>query len=211
MPIAGIFDKKDAVGNDYLLTMPEFEAAYTDQVDVFIGVKIPAGTSIASTRRAIDAALVPYPNVEAKDQGEFQESQEAQIDQFLNLMYMLLLLAVVIALIGIVNTLALSVFERTRELGLLRAVGMTRPQLRRMIRYEAMIIAVFGSLLGLGLGFAFGVAMVTALNSEGINLGFPVGQLVVFLVLATIAGFVAGIPPARRAARLDVLEAISHE
>ncbi|MFO7592284.1 MAG: FtsX-like permease family protein [Acidimicrobiia bacterium] len=211
VPIAGVFDKKDAIGNDYLLAMPDFEATYTDQADVFIAVKIPSGTTVAAARRAIDAALVPYPNVEAKDQAEFKESQEAQIDQFLNLMYMLLLLAVVIALIGIVNTLALSIFERTRELGLLRAVGMTRRQLRRMIRYEATIIAVFGSLLGLALGIAFGVAMVTALKSEGINLALPLGQLVIFLVLAGIAGLVAGIPPARRAARLDVLEAISHE
>ncbi len=209
--IAGIFDKKDAVGNDYLLAMPDFEATYTDQADAFIGVKIPSGTTVAAARRAIDAALVPFPNVDAQDQAEFKASQESQIDQFLNLMYMLLLLAVVIALIGIVNTLALSVFERTRELGLLRAVGMTRRQLRQMIRYEAMIIAVFGSLLGLGLGTAFGVAMVTALESEGINLAFPVVQLLVFLALAAIAGLVAGIPPARRAARLDVLDAISHE
>ena len=209
--IAGVYDKKDAVGNDYLLAMPDFEAQYTDQADAFIGVKIPPNTSVPAARRVVDSALAPYPNVEAKDQVEFKDSQEAQIDQFLNLMYMLLLLAVGIALIGIVNTLALSVFERTRELGLLRAVGMTRPQLRRMIRYEAVIIAVFGSLLGLGLGIAFGVAMVSALKSEGINLAFPIGQLVVFLVLAGFAGLVAGIPPARRAARLDVLEAISHE
>jgi len=211
VPIAGIFDKKDAVGNDYLLPMSEFRAAYTDQADVIVAVKLPAGTSIASGRRTIETTLVPYPNVEAQDHAEFQESQEAQIDQFLNLMYMLLLLAVAIALIGIVNTLALSIFERTRELGLLRAVGMTRRQLRRMIRYEAMIIAVFGSLLGLALGIAFGVAMVTALKSEGINLAFPVGQLVIFLMLAGLAGLVAGVPPARRAARLDVLDAISHE
>lgn len=211
VPIAGIFDKKDALGNDYLLPMPEFRTAYTDQADVIIAVKIPEGTSLESGRRTIETALVPYPNVEVQDQAEFKESQEAQIDQFLNLMYMLLLLAVAIALIGIVNTLALSIFERTRELGLLRAVGMTQRQLRRMIRYEAMIIAVFGSLLGLALGIAFGVAMVTALKSEGINLAFPVSQLVIFLVLAGIAGLVAGIPPARRAARLDVLDAISHE
>jgi len=211
VPIAGIFDKKDAVGNDYLLPMPEFRAAYTDQADVIVAVKLPDGTSIAAGRRTIEAALVPYPNVAAQDQADCKEIPEAQIDQFLNLMYMLLLLAVAIALIGIVNTLALSIFERTRELGLLRAVGMTRRQLRRMIRYEAMIIAVFGSLLGLALGLAFGVAMVTALKSEGINLALPVSQMVIFLVLAGIAGLVAGIPPARRAARLDVLDAISHE
>lgn len=209
--IAGEFTEKGALGNDYLLAMREYEAAFTDQADVFVSVKLPPGMDLDRGRRIIETALEPYPNVEARDQGEFQAQQEAQIDQFLNLMYVLLLLAVIIALIGIVNTLALSVFERTRELGLLRAVGMTRPQLRRMIRYEAVIISVFGSLLGLGLGIVFGVAMVRALDSEGINLGFPVTQLVIFLVLAALAGLLAGVLPARRAARLDVLEAIGNE
>jgi len=211
VPIAGVFTEKSALGNEYLLAMPEYERAYTDQADVFVSVKLPAGVGLERGRRIIDRALKPYPNVNAKDQGEFQAQQEASIDQFLNLMYVLLLLAVVIALIGIVNTLALSVFERTRELGLLRAVGMTRPQLRRMIRYEAVIISVFGSLLGLVLGVVFGVAMVGALASEGIKLGFPVTQLVIFLVLAALAGLLAGVFPARRAARLDVLEAIGNE
>jgi putative ABC transport system permease protein len=126
-------------------------------------------------------------------------------------MYVLLLFAVIIALIGIVNTLALSIYERTRELGLLRAVGMSRTQMRRMVRGEAVIVAVFGSLLGLGIGVLFGVAIIKALESEGITLAIPVGQLVVFVVLAGLAGLVAGMPPARRAARLDVLDAISTE
>jgi putative ABC transport system permease protein len=211
VPIAGVFTEKGALGNEYLLAMPEYERVYTDQADVFVSVKLPPGLGFERGRRVIDRALKPYPNVDAKDQGEFQAQQEASIDQFLNLMYVLLLLAVIIALIGIVNTLALSVFERTRELGLLRAVGMTRPQLRSMIRYEAVIISVFGSLLGLVLGITFGLAMVAALESEGIKLGFPVTQLVVFLVLSALAGLFAGVFPARRAARLDVLEAIGNE
>ena len=178
---------------------------------MFVSVKLPPGMSVAEGRRELNRTLAAFPNVEIQDQEEFREAQESQIDQFLNLMYVLLALAVFIALVGIANTLALSIFERTHELGLLRAVGMTRKQLRRMVRYEAVIIAVFGTLLGLVLGVAFGIAMVQALSSEGISLGIPVDQLVVFVILAGLAGLVAGVWPARRAARLDVLDAISHE
>jgi putative ABC transport system permease protein len=213
VPIAGVFRSKEAVGNDYLLAMDDYQREYasTDLGDVFVSVKLPPGMGIREGRREIERAVAPFPNVSVQDQAEFQESQEMQIDQFLNLMYLLLALAVAIALLGIANTLALSVVERTHELGLLRAVGMSRKQLRRMIRYEAVIIAVFGSLLGIVLGIAFGVAMVQALSSEGITLGLPYAQLVIFVVLAAIAGVIASIWPARRAARLDVLEAISQE
>jgi putative ABC transport system permease protein len=122
-------------------------------------------------------------------------------------MYALLLFAVVIALLGIMNTLALSVYERTHEIGLLRAVGMSRSQLRGMIRYEAVIIAIFGSLLGLVLGLAFGRAILQALESEGIStFGLPIPTLVVFVVLAGLAGLFFGTFPARRAAS-DVLQA----
>ena len=124
---------------------------------------------------------------------------------------MLLAFAVLIALLGIANTLALSIFERTREIGLLRAVGMSRVQLRRMIRGEAVVVAVFGSLLGLGIGVLFGIAIVVALSSEGIDLSVPIGQLVVFVVLAGLFGLLAGTWPARRAARLDVLRAVNAE
>jgi putative ABC transport system permease protein len=152
--------------------------------------------------------LEPFPAVEVQDQEEFREAQEAQIDQFINLIYVLLALAIGIALMGIINTLLLSVLERTRELGLLRAVGMSRKQMGRMVRYESLIIAVFGSLLGLVLGVAFGVAMVLALESEGITLALPIGTLVIFVVIAGILGWIAGSWPARRAAHLDVLRAI---
>jgi putative ABC transport system permease protein len=124
----------------------------------------------------------------------------------------LLLLAVVIALIGIANTLALSVFERTRELGLLRAVGMTRRQMRSSVRWESVIIAVLGTLMGLVIGAVFGWALVQALASQGFtSFTLPVGTLVAVVVIAALAGVVAAIAPARRAARLDILSAISTE
>jgi putative ABC transport system permease protein len=128
----------------------------------------------------------------------------------LNLMYALLGLAVFIALLGIANTLALSIFERTRELGLLRAVGMTRRQLRATVRYEAVVIALLGTTLGLVIGTAFGWAIVQALHDQGLNtFALPVGSLVVLTVVGAIAGVLAAVLPARRAARLDVLGAIT--
>ena len=149
-----------------------------------------------------------------QDQTEFKDSQIAQFNTILNLLYVMLLLAVVIALIGIVNTLALSIYERTRELGLLRAVGMTRAQVRTMVRDEAVIISIFGSLLGLAIGLAFGRAFVSAVSDDGIVFALPVTQLVIFVILAGIAGLpgrclarAAGRPP-RRARRHSV--AIGH-
>jgi putative ABC transport system permease protein len=213
VPIAGTFAEKGAIGNDYLLAMRDYQPHYatTDLGDVFVSVKLPAGMSEREGRRELERVLEPFPAVEVQDQQEFKEAQEAQIDQFINLIYVLLALAIGIALMGIINTLLLSVLERTRELGLLRAVGMTRKQMGRMVRYESLIIAVFGSLLGLVLGVAFGVAMVFALESEGITLGLPIGTLVIFVVIAGILGWIAGSWPARRAAHLDVLQAIESQ
>jgi putative ABC transport system permease protein len=160
----------------------------------------------------MDAALQPFGNVEVEDQAEFRKSQEQVIDQLLGLVTALLLLAIVIALVGIVNTLALSIFERTREIGLLRAVGMTRRQVRGMIRWEAVIIAVFGALLGIVIGIFFGWALVQALQDEGITaFAIPVSQLVIYLILAGLAGVLAAVWPARRAAKLDVLRAVTVE
>jgi putative ABC transport system permease protein len=153
-----------------------------------------------------------FPNVELRDQAQFKKQQENQVNQALGLVSALLALSILIALFGIVNTLALSVFERTRELGLLRAVGLSRRQTRSMIRGESVIIAVMGAILGLAVGVLFGWALVMGLDSQGIDkLVVPGGQLAAYVVLAAIAGVVAAVLPARRAARLDVLAAISYE
>jgi putative ABC transport system permease protein len=209
--IQGIYNENKAIGSSYLLALASYEENYTEQTDALVAVQSAGASDAADTRRTIERVLKPYPTVEALDQTEFKDSQIAQFNTILNLLYVMLLLAVVIALIGIVNTLALSIYERTRELGLLRAVGMTRAQVRKMVRDEAVIISIFGSLLGLAIGLAFGRAFVSAVSDEGITFALPVTQLVIFVILAGVAGFLAGAWPARRAARHDVLDAIQAE
>lgn len=160
---------------------------------------------------AIDAALEPFPEAAARDREEQEEQIAGQINQILGLFYALLAMSVLISAVGIVNTLTLSIHERTRELGLLRAVGMSRRDVRRMIRYESVITAAFGAVLGLILGLFFAWVVTRALADEGIAFAVPAGQVVVLLVFALLVGVGAAVLPARRAARLDVLEAISYE
>ena len=151
-----------------------------------------------------------YPNAELQDQAQFKQSITKDIDRMLNLIYGLLFLAVVIALIGIANTLALSIHERRREIGLLRAVGMTQGQVRRSVRWEAVLIALLGTALGalLAIGGAWGI--VQALADQNITtFAIPTVQMIVITLLAGGAGVVAAVGPARRAAKLDVLDAIS--
>jgi putative ABC transport system permease protein len=152
------------------------------------------------------------PVVTVKDEQAFAAEQRQPIDRIIAIIYVLLVFAVVIAILGIVNTLALSVIERTREIGLLRAVGVSRRQLRLMIRLESVVIAVLGAVLGVLLGIAFGVTLMYALRDQGLEvIEIPFGQLVLFLVLALVIGVLAAVFPARRAARLDVLRAIAVE
>lgn len=168
----------------------------------------------ASVQSELEALTEDRPDVVVQDRAEFVESQTAFIDVFVAVVYGLLALAVIIALIGIANTLSLSVLERTREFGLLRAVGMSKRQLRWAVRGEAAIVAVFGALLGMVIGVAFAVALATALTADDpglLTLKLPVTQLVAITVLAALAGIVAAILPARRAARMDVLQAVSSD
>jgi len=163
-------------------------------------------------QREIEAATKSFGNVEVQDQTAFRDKQAGFINQLVGLITALLAMAILIALFGIVNTLGLSIFERTRELGLLRAVGMTRHQVRTMIRWESVIIAVLGAVLGIAIGVAFGWSLQQSLVSKGVTeLRIPVGELIVYLVFAGIAGVLAAILPARRAARLNVLQAIAYE
>ena len=148
--------------------------------------------------------------MEVQTRAQFEQAQINSVNQLLGLVYALLALAVLIALIGIVNTLMLSVFERTREIGLLRAVGMRRRQVRAMVRSESVILAVFGAVIGIVIGTGMGLALVASLRQQGItDTAVPVVDLVVFLVLSAVLGLVAASWPARRAAKLDVLAAIA--
>jgi len=167
-------------------------------------------TDASGVDKRVTDALSAYPNVKVQTRAQFEQAQASTINQLLGLIYALLALAVLIALIGIVNTLMLSVFERTREIGLLRAVGMKRRQIRAMIRSESVIIAVFGAIIGIAIGTGLGIALAASLRQQGItDTVVPVSSLIIFLVLSAVLGLVAATWPARRAANLDVLAAIA--
>jgi putative ABC transport system permease protein len=174
-------------------------------------VKTDEGASLPAVQKRVTQALAAFPEARARSQQELKDENADQINQLLGLFYALLAMSVIISAFGIVNTLTLSIFERTRELGLLRAVGMTRRDVRRMVRYESVITAVFGALLGLVLGIFFAFVVIQALEGEGITFSLPVGQIVSLLIFAIVVGVVAAIFPARRASRLDVLRAIAYE
>ena len=207
--IGALYDNRQMAG-DVVLGLPAWEANVADQFDAQIFVLAAKGVAVSSARAAVEKAAADYPTAKVQDLSEFKDAQTAQVNQILGLIYALLGLAVLIAVLGIANTLALSIFERTRELGLLRAVGMTRAQLRSAVRWESVLIALFGTGLGLVVGLAFGSSMVLALADEGFgNVVIPVGQLAVIAVLAALCGVLAAVLPARRAAKLDILAAIA--
>ncbi len=214
VPITGIFAERDALPNgaSFLLGLDAYEENFSQQLDFAIGVKVVEGLDPAAVRPALEAAADDFPQVEIQDQAEFRESQEEQINVLLNVLTLLLVLAVLIALFGITNTLVLSVYERTREIGLLRAVGMSRWQVRRMVLWESVVVAVLGGLLGAVVGLFFGVIVVAALGSFGVTeLSIPVGQIAFLVVFAGFVGVIASVFPARRAAKLDILEAIGYQ
>jgi putative ABC transport system permease protein len=209
--VAAIYSARELAG-DYVLPLAAAETAFPTRLDFQVYVKLASGVPAQTGRHAIDAVLSSYPTAKLLDRTEYKNQQVAQIDQLLNLVYGLLGLALGIALIGIANTLALSIYERTHELGLVRAIGMTRAQLRSTVRLESVIIALLGAAEGLAIGTVFGVAIVAALRSQGVShLSIPVAQLVVVAFLAGLAGVLAAVGPARRAARLDILRAIAAE
>lgn len=185
-----------------------------DKKDDAVGlVKLDSGADLGKTQTAIEDALKRqgFPTVEVLNQGELKEQQKSQINGLLAMIYVLLALAVVVSLVGIVVTLILSIYERTRELGMLRSIGMSRRQVKRMVRYEAVITAVIGAVSGLIVGVVFAFLIGIPLSGDGFSLSYPVGTLIVILVLTALAGVVAAIYPARKAAKLDVLEAVSYE
>jgi putative ABC transport system permease protein len=174
-------------------------------------VSTEPGADTGEVRAAIEAGLERFPIAEVEDQAGLREQFSSQADQIVYLLYALLAMSLVISLFGIANSLFLSIHERTREFGLLRAVGATRRQVRRMVRYESAITGAIGGLLGTAVGILFGILITESLDNLGLKLEIPVGQLVVFMLLAVLVGIVGAVLPARRGARINVLEAVHYE
>jgi putative ABC transport system permease protein len=208
MRIGGIYQANAAI-QSYLVSSAYFLAHFRHPHP---GAVLLSTTGSPGVEAAVERALTPYANVQVQTRAQFEQAQVGSVNQLLGPVYALLALAVLIALVGIVNTLMLSVLERTREIGLLRAVGMRRPQVRSMIRSESVILATFGALIGIVVGTLMGLALVSSLRQQGISeTTVPVTRLVLFLVLAALLGLAAADWPARRAAGLDVLAAIAAE
>ena len=210
LTVAAIFDDSTIMGN-WVVDVSVFDAYLPTAPVSFVSIGYPSDADPIASRAAVERITDAYPQVLVEDRAEFRKSQEAQLDQILSIIQVFLGLSLLIAVLGITNTLALSVYERTRELGLLRAVGMTRRQLRRMVRWEAVIIALFGGILGVAMGVLFGLAAIAAIPETFVdNVSIPYQSLLGYLLVSGVFGMLAAILPARRAAKLNVLDAISH-
>jgi putative ABC transport system permease protein len=208
--VKGIFDPP-AGGSPFgnvTMSSDTFDANYDQPQDLYSFVEAEGGVTEANTK-SLDEALAAFPNAKAQTRQEFKDNQVSFLNNILNILYVLLALSIVVSLFGIVNTLVLTVFERTRELGMLRAIGMTRRQVRRMIRYESVITALIGAVLGIALGIVLAGLLVWRVDF--IDFAVPVGQVLIFAVAAVIVGIIAAIFPARRAAKLNPLRALQYE
>ena len=204
-------DNADLVG-DVLVTERSLERLFGTTSPTLTLIKVRAGSDPGVVQRRIaDRIEKRYPRVEVLNQQQLKDKQEKQLGQIVTMLYALLSLAVIVSLFGIVNTLAMSIHERTRELGLLRAVGMSRSQVRQMVRYEAVITALIGAVLGTIMGVVFAALVSRPLAEEGFELAYPVPTLALLMLLAGLAGVLAAVWPARRGARLDVLAAVGYE
>jgi putative ABC transport system permease protein len=186
------------------ISQATFDRSFENRVNTLAFVKARPGADLKG-------ALAGHPDAKVLTKAQYKDQTSADIDSLLAIFYVLLALAVIVSLFGIVNTLVLSTFERTRELGMLRAVGMTKRQVRRMVRHESIITALIGAGLGIAVGLGLAFAATSALADEGLSFAVPAGSLIVFVVVAAIAGVLAAILPARRAARLDPLTALAYE
>ncbi len=208
--VSGVFEDSQVAG-PVNVGFGVLKAAGVKRVDSSLSINAEDGADLAAVKSDLDATIEDLPIVAVQDKQEFGESVKAQINQLLYIVYGLLALSVVIAVIGIVNTLSLSVLERTREIGLLRAVGLSRRRLRRMVTLESVTISLMGAVLGLVLGVIIGVLLQRSLREDLAELSMPLGSLAVFLVVAVVFGILAAIVPAARASRMKVLDAIATE
>lgn len=210
--VVGQFDSKLGVLGSVLVTQRVMARDFRQTQDLNDFVELEEGADADRVQALLTKGVeVAFPVAEVLNQQELKESREEQINQLVMLVIALLVFAIVISLFGIANTLALSIHERTRELGMLRAIGMSRRQVRTMIRYEAVITALIGAILGMVLGLVFAALIAQPLKDEGFTLSYPVGTLILLLILAAVAGVLAAILPARRASRLDVLQSLQYE
>ena len=212
--VAGIFTSKSVIDSGWLIDSSVYasNAKLVPQADDFVGVLVEDGVSEQDAREAIETVIEDYEQVEARTPEELAEQVQDQIDQTLTVVSVLLFISVVLAVLGVAITLALSVFERTREIGLTRAVGATRKQIKRTVRVEGILVALFGGILGVGLGLIFGMACVQIIPDDFVSeLAIPWGNIFLNLLIAGVAGSLAAYFPARRAAKLNVLDAINHE
>jgi putative ABC transport system permease protein len=203
-------DALDPLFGDVAVGRSTFDAAFPRPKNQFTFIQTRHGLSPTQTA-SLTQALGPFPDVKLNTRAEFIDDRVAGINQILAIFYVLLALSVIVSLFGMVNALALAVFERTREIGMLRAVGMTRRQSRRMVRHESVITALIGAALGLPLGIAVAAIAIRSLESADVAFSLPITALVVFAVVSVLAGVVAAVGPARRAGRLNVLRALQWE
>jgi len=209
--IGGVY-RGNALISGFVVSLATYAANFPTQRDVAILADPAPGQTLSTANKAMSTDLSTYPTLTIQTKQQFVDANSASIDQAQSLIDVLLVLSIVIAALGVVNTLALSVLERSRELGLLRALGLTRRQTRSMVRWEAVIIALLGALLGLVIGTGMGAAVVRALADQGLSkLSVPASQLLAYVVAAFFIGVVAAVLPARRAARLNILDAIASE
>jgi len=212
LTVAGIYSDDYLVGGWLISSSVVNEIVTGEQADFFVAAKDAEGVSEADARAAIETALADYPQTNLETADEFKDSQAAQIDQLLVMITILLGFAIIIAVLGISITLGLAVFERTREIGLMRAVGMTKRQTRKMVRWEAVIVSTFGALVGIVLGSAIGVVLSMAVSDSIIDgISFSPTTIIAILIGAVLAGFIAALYPSLKASRMDVLRAIATE
>jgi putative ABC transport system permease protein len=210
MTVAGVYARNDVYSG--ILMSPSVVGDLRVSQPSYAFVRVADTANVTAVRSELDRLLADSPEVSVNDRSGFIKQQTGQLDTVLMMIQILLALAILIAVLGVVNTLALSVLERTRELGLLRAIGLRRAQVMRMVTVESVVISVFGALLGLAVGTGIGAAVVRALRNDGVtDLALPWTQMAVYLVLAGFVGVVAAVLPAIRAARINVLGAIAHE